>query len=217
MTLTGAMDVIQDCSMLWMESEPFFRDYLAANGLGMFLISRQADFVRLPDYGENITVKTGIFDRNKFFGYRNTVLCGEDGSPCVLTWCIGVFVSMVTGRMASLPQAQIERVTRDPKVDMEYLDKKIIVPKLPGDRLEPLVVRRSDIDLNRHMNNAKYIEAALEYLPENFRVGRLRAEYKRPARLGDRLYPRRIEAPSGKRYVLLADTQDSPYAVVEFS
>ena len=38
-----------------------------------------------------------------------------------------------------------------------------------------------DIDLNRHMNNARYVETAQEYLPYDFVVRRLRVEYKAPA------------------------------------
>lgn len=217
MKLAGAIEVIQDCSMLWMESEPSFQNYLAASNLGMFLASRQADIVRMPEYGEQITVKTSIFDCNRFFGYRNTVLYGGDGTPCLLTWCIGAFVNMDTGKMARLPQNELNKVTLDEKIDMEYLDRKIAVPELPGQRLAPFAVRRSDIDLNRHMNNAKYIEAALEFLPADFKIRRLRVEYKMPAKLGDQLYPKRIQAPAGDWYILLLDSRDNPFAVVEFS
>ena len=217
MKLAGAIEVIQDCSMLWMESEPSFQTFLAANMLGMFLISRQADIVRMPEYGENITVKTSIFDCNKFFGYRNTVLYGEDGKPCLLTWCIGAFVNLDTGKMARLPQEELAKVTLDEKIAMEYLDKKIELPELPGQRLDSFTVKRSDIDLNHHMNNAKYIEAALEFLPADFEVRRLRVEYKMPAKMGEQLYPKRIETPSGNWYVLLLDSHENPFAVIEFS
>jgi len=217
MKLAGAIDVIQDCSLLWIESEPSFRDFLAANNLGMFVVSRQADIIRLPAYGERITVRTSIFDVKGYLGYRNTAMYGEDGLPCVLTWSVGAFVNRDTGKMARLPQGVIDRIAIDDKIDMEYLDKKILLPDSPGRRLNAAMVRRSDIDFNRHMNNAKYIEAALEFLPEDFAVGRLRIEYKAPAKLGDLLYPKRMEDPSGKIYILLLNAQDQPFAVAEFS
>ena len=65
MKLTGALDAVQDCSLLWLESEPSFCDYLAAHNLGMVILSRQVDIVRLPIHGEKITVQTSIFDCNK--------------------------------------------------------------------------------------------------------------------------------------------------------
>jgi Predicted thioesterase len=98
MRLSDAIEVIQDCSMLWLESEPSFQNFLKTNNLGMILLSRQADVLRLPAYGEKITVRTSIYDCDRFSGYRNTVLYGEDDQPCVSTWCIGVFVNLKTGK-----------------------------------------------------------------------------------------------------------------------
>lgn len=217
MRLTGAMDIIQDCSLLWIESEPSFRDFLVGNNRGIFIVSRQVDIVRLPAYGEKITVKTNIFACKSFLGYRNTVLYGEDGQPCLLTWSVGAFVNRDTGSLARLPQSEIDRLTIEDKIDMEYLDKKIILPDMPGKRLEAVAVRRNDIDMNRHMNNAKYIEVALEFLPEDFTIHRLRVEYKAPAKPGDLLYPKLIKPPSTTWYMLLLNSRDDPFAVMEFS
>lgn len=217
MKLTGALEIIQDCSLLWLESELSFRDYLTAGNLGMFILSRQVDIVRLPAYGEKITVQTSIFDCNGYLGYRNTALYGENGLPCLLTWALGAFVNMDTGRMARIPQNEMDKVAIDPKIEMEYLDKKIMVPDIPGRCSQAVAVKRNDIDMYRHMNNVKYVEVALELLPEDFKINRLRIEYKRPAKLGDILYPQIIETPSGYWYVLLLDSEDKPFAIMEFT
>lgn len=217
MKLTGAMDVIQDCSLSWIETEPSFRDYLIGNNLGMFVVSRQVDIVRLPVYGEKITARTSIFGCKSFCGYRNTVLYGEDGLPCLLTWSLGTFVNMDTEKIARLPQSEIDKATLDDKIDMEYLDKKILLPDNPGRYSDSVKVKRSYIDLYHHMNNVKYIEVALELLPENLIINRLRIEYKKPAKLGDILHPKIIEDSKANRYILLLDSQDNPYAIIEFS
>jgi acyl-ACP thioesterase len=214
--LTAALDIIQDCSLFWMESEPSFGDFLARNRLSMLLVSRQADILRLPAYMEKVAARTGVYDCKSFYGYRNTVLYGQDGAPCILTWSIGAFIETDTGRMARIPPEEIMKVTMDKKIDMEYLDKKIVLPEAPGYRPEAIPVRRGDIDLNRHMNNVRYIEAALELLPDNAPVKRIRVEYKSPAKPGDMLYPRIIETPD-KRYVLFSDHQGRLYTVMEFT
>ena len=216
MKVTGALDIIQDCSLLWLESEPSFCDYLAAHNLGMVILSRQVNIVRLPIYGEEITVQTSIFDCNSFFGYRNTALYGEDGLPCLLTWGLGTFVNMATKKIMRMPQSEIDKVNIDQRVEMEYLDKKIIVPDIIGRRAGVVEVKRSDIDLYLHMNNVKYIETALNLLPEGFDIKRLRIEYKKSAKLGDLLYPQIIEVSPTYWYILLLDTQDTPFAILEF-
>jgi len=104
----------------------------------------------------------------------------------------------------------------DDKIDMAYLDKKIILPDIPGQRLDTVTVKRNDIDIYHHMNNVKYIETALNLLPEGFDIKRLRIEYKKSAKLGDLLYPQIIEVSPTYWYILLLDTQDTPFAILEF-
>lgn len=52
--LSSAIDILQDCSQLWLESEPELLSYLNENGCGIFLTSRQVSILRRPYYGENV-------------------------------------------------------------------------------------------------------------------------------------------------------------------
>lgn len=217
MKLISAIDMIQDCSMFWMESEPSFSDFLDRNGLGMFLLSRQVDVLRLPRYGESIAAETRIFELGGFFGKRNTLLYGEDGAPCILTWSTGPFVSRETGRLVRMPPGEAERIRVDPRVEMEYLGRKVTAPAAPGRAFPPEPVRSGDIDFYGHMNNARYLERGLELLPDGFRVGRLRIDYRMSARAGDMLHPLLTQDADGKRFVLLSDSAGRPYAVMEFT
>ena len=57
----------------------------------------------------------------------------------------------------------------DPQLEMNYKDRRIILPKEGGEVLDPVRVLRADIDYNRHMNNANYVRVAMELLPEGVR------------------------------------------------
>ena len=61
------------------------------------------------------------------------------------------------------------------------------------------MVAKHHIDTNHHVNNAQYVEIARELLPEDFQIGQLRAEYKKAAVLGDRIYPRISFTDDGAR------------------
>lgn len=211
----AALDMMQDCSQFWMETEPAFTAFLRDNGMGMFILSRQADMVRMPAYGERVRAATWIFDCRGFYGYRNTALYGEDGAPCVLSWSIGAFVGRESGKMARLPQQVKDQLCLDEKLEMEYLDKRITLPKVMEAKLAPVPVRRGDIDMNGHMNNARYVEAALELLPDGFYAKRLRVEYRQAAGPGDLLYPVLGEA-DGQLYMVLGDAEGRPYTVMGF-
>jgi len=215
--LTGALDYLQDCSLQWMESEQSFSKYLSKNNAGMFLVFRQVDVIRMPRYREEITTQTSIFDCKNAFGLRNTNIYDTKKRPCILSWSIGAFVNLKTGKMIRLTPEEIKKVKYDEKAEMEYLNRKIDVPENNHwENMEKVVVKRSDIDLYHHMNNTKYIDIAHEYIPYNSSVKRLRVAFKKPALLGDEIFPRVINL-SNKYYVELRDRENRQNAIIEFT
>jgi acyl-ACP thioesterase len=214
--LVSAMDMIQDCSQLWLESEPELERYFRERRIVQVLVFRQADMRQTPLYGEGLTVETRIYDCKSFLGCRNTVIYNEKDEPCVTSWSIGAFVNLETGRPEKLPPDITAGLRLDPKIDMEYLSKKIGVPEEPGEKFTPFRAGRNDIDFNRHMNNARYIQIAMELLPPDFTVSRFRIEYKKPAKYGDPLYPERT-IREGAVFLSLKDGEERPYAAMEFN
>ena len=114
--LTGALDYLQDCSLQWMESEQSFTDFLSHKNAGMFLAFRQIDIIRMPGYGENITTQTSIFECKNAFGLRNTNIYDAEKRPCILSWSIGAFVNLATGKMIRLTRKEIQKVRYDRKL-----------------------------------------------------------------------------------------------------
>lgn len=212
--LTEAVNMLQDCSSFWLDSEPLLLEFMEANHLGLMITSRQIDILRLPAYGERVTVQTGVFDIKGLIGYRNTVILDEHSGPCVLTWSTGLLVHRQTYRIARFPQTA--GMVIDKKTDMEYLDRKIICSPDEGISLPAMPVRRSDLDFYNHMNNAKYLEASLELLPPAFPFKRVRIEYKNAARPGDWLCPVLIDK-GDKYYIILANKENRPWTITEFS
>lgn len=213
--LVSAIDMLQDCSQLWMESEPEFRNYFQENNINQLVASRQVDVIRIPSYGEKLRVQTSVYECQGFQGYRNTAIYDKENRPCYVSWTTGAFVSSANGRLTKIPPQVTGLLTIDPKIDMEYLDRKIVLPDGKTEDRTPIAVKRNDIDMNKHMNNAKYVQVAVELLPADFDVSRLRIEYKTPAVLGNLLYPKVITANS-KIYVILSNENNNPYTIMEF-
>jgi acyl-ACP thioesterase len=217
----AAMDMMQDCSALWTESEGAFKKYLRDNNLIMILVNRQADVLRMPLYKEHLTIETSIYECKGAFGLRNTVIYDEAHTPCIVSWATGAFVNSDTGRPFRLPPEITDHIVLDPKIEMEYAGRRIDIPEAPilseGKKFPPVTVTPLEIDVNRHMNNGHYIKIALRYLPAGFTISRFRIEYKKPAAEGDRVYPVITEAAGDKLYILLTDERDLPYAVMEFT
>jgi len=97
---------------------------------------------------------------------------------------------------------------------METAERKIRLPE-EMDAGEPFAVQKFHIDTNHHVNNEQYIAMAKNYLPENFNIHKMRAEYRKAAVLGDKVFPF-VYADDKMYLVSLADEEQKPYAIVEF-
>ena len=123
-------------------------------------------------------------------------------------------MDITTGRPAKVTQDVIEAYGQDEKLDMEYCDRKLLIPR-EVETKEKIVVPSFFIDSNHHMNNEKYVMLAAEYVPNDFKVSELRVEYKKEAKWKDVIVP--VVAREEKRITVgLLDESRHPYAIVAF-
>lgn len=216
LTLPALLDYLQDCCTFQSEDLGIGVDFLAEEKAAWVLSSWQIEILSYPQMAEKIKVSTWPYDFKGFFGYRNFQI--EDEAGNVHAKANSVWVFMDTARMR--PARIHERVTERyrgmilPQLPGEWADRKMTVPA-GGEKKEPVQVARFHIDTNHHMNNGKYILVAEEYLPEDFEVGSLRAEYKNAALLGDMLYPV-VHMQEDTVTVTLENEAGKIYAIVAF-
>ncbi len=202
--LFSALQLMQDCSEMWKESEPAFRDYMKEHGVAQLLAFRQLDICRVPSLHEVLSCTTTVYDLRGSTGFRNTVITDEGGQVCYASWCMGAFVNRETGGLVRIPQEIADSLEMSPRYGMNYRSRKIILPDVPPVTLPAVHVQRNDIDYNQHVNNAHYVRMALEFLPVGFEPASLRVEYKAPAYLGTCLQPRLYDAGNTLYLVLQA-------------
>ena len=183
--------------------------------MAQLLASRQVEVVRVPSFKEQLTVTTSVYGMKPMYGFRNTFIYDAKGKPCYRTWSMGAFVDKSTGKLKRVDEATIASMHLEPQLEMNYRDRRIILPREGGQVLDPIRVMRADIDYNRHMNNANYVRMAAELLPEGFQVSGLRVEYRVAARLGDMLTPTVYHAADGAWIVTLSIGADA-CAIIEF-
>ena len=120
-----------------------------------------------------------------------------------------------TGRPVKIPPEVSSLYGRAEKIEMNYAGRKIPMPECETAG-EPFVIQKHQIDTNDHVNNGQYVIMAMDYLPEDFEIGQMRAEYKVSAKLHDELIPY-VNEISGIYTIALCDEAKKPYAVIEFS
>ena len=213
--LYSALQMMQDCSEMWIDSEPGVKQYFTEQNMAQLLATRQVEIVRMPEYKEELTVTTSVYGMKPMFGFRNTFIYDAEGKPCYKTWSMGAFVDKVAGKLKRVDDATIASMTLEPQLEMNYKDRRIILPKEGGDMIEPIRVLRADIDYNKHLNNANYVRMAMELLPEDFEVKGLRVEYRVPAKLCDLLIPTLFQIEGGIIISFSIDSEVS--AIIEFT
>jgi acyl-ACP thioesterase len=213
--LYSALQMMQDCSEMWIDSEPVVKQYFTEQNMAQLLATRQVEVIRVPDYKEKLTVTTSVYGMKPMFGFRNTFIYDSEGKPCYRTWSMGAFVDKTAGKLKRVDDATIASMTLEPQLEMNYKDRRIILPKEDGTVLDPIRVLRADIDYNKHVNNANYVRMAMELLPEGFMVHGLRVEYRVAAKLGDVLIPTIYEIEGG--YIISLSVGNDVSTIIEFT
>lgn len=214
LTLNSIINYFQDCSTFQSESLGDGFVQLHAQHRVWMLSSWQIVVERYPEICEDIKVSTWAYDFKHFFGSRNFTLEDKEGNRIAYANSLWVYMNTETGKPESVPERLFDLYQPEEKLDMEYAPRKIKLPK-EYEVLESFPVRLHHLDVNHHVNNGQYIEMARELLDKDFVVHQMRAEYKSQAKLGDIVVPK-VHKEGDTVVVMLCDTQDNPYAVVEF-
>ena len=214
LTLPGVLDYFQDCCTFESEQTGLGMEVLKAQKRAWVLSAWQVIVKRYPKLGENIKVTTIPYGFRGFIGMRNFILETMDGEKLAWANSYWSFINTETGLPEKLTPADTDPYDLGEKMEMDYAPRKIALPKERKPK-ESFAVQKHHLDTNHHVNNCQYIQMAMDYLPENFKIHQMRAEYKQQARLNDVICPARA-VDENKTTVLLNDQKGEPYAVVEF-
>ena len=213
--LYSALQMMQDCSEMWIDSEPGVKQYFTEQNMAQLLATRQVEIIRVPEYKEELTVTTSVYGMKPMFGFRNTFIYDSEGKPCYKTWSMGAFVDKIAGKLKRVDDATIASMKLEQQLEMNYKDRRIILPKDNGTTVDPIRVLRADIDYNKHVNNANYVRMAMELLPDDFEVKGLRVEYRVAAKPGDLLAPTVYHIEGG--IIVSLSIRDEISAIIEFT
>ncbi|MCD8338038.1 MAG: thioesterase [Lachnospiraceae bacterium] len=235
LSLVGLMNYLQDCCLFQSESLGVGPKNLKKRHRLWLLSGWQIVIDRYPEMFEKITVETIPYAFSGCLGWRNVLILDERGNCIVRANSPWVFVNMDTGKPERPDEVEMAAYQTEERIPMDYAPRKIRLPE-EMQECEAVPVVQDYIDSNHHVNNARYIEIAVELLKawelktgtavsgsrsqnrdicsvQGLKPKELRVEYKRQAQLGDILYPK-IGEEGGWKYVALENWEGAPYAVV---
>lgn len=214
LTLDALLNYFQDCSTFHSEDVGLGLGYMKEIGQVWVLSAWQIVVERYPVLGEKVKIVTLPYELKAFLGYRNFAMLDEQGRYLAKANSLWSLLNVNTGKPVMVNEAMQQGYGIDEKLEMDYAPRKIAVPE-GGVMQEPIVVKKHHLDTNHHVNNGQYVNIAMEYLPDEFVIRQMRAEYKKQAFLDDVLYPYVVQAENSC-VICLQDETGKPYVSVEF-
>ena len=214
LTFHSLLNYLQDSSTLHSEELGESGAQLLEKNMAWVLSFWQICIDEMPRLSEEICVKTWPYQTKGLFGLRNFCMENAKGDMIVKANSIWVLIDPRTGRPLRITDEVSSHYPDEPKLDMEYCDRKVVVPEVYEEK-EGIVVQKYFIDTNNHVNNAKYVMLAEQYLPEEFQVKEIRVEYKIAAVLGDMMIPR-VSVQENEVIVVFVTASGQIYATIQF-
>ena len=184
-----------------------------------FLSSWQIEVERYPEFMEEVTVRTWPHEFKSMYGYRNFDIIDGKGVTIAKANSIWIFMDLAKMRPSKPREENVIGYQLEPALEMEYDPRKINILSEEykiSDLVEPIEVKYSFLDSNDHVNNGRYVKEAMDYLPTDRELKKMRVDYRKAATLGDKMYPVKYQKEDLIQLVF-ADGEGNPYVIVEVS
>ncbi len=140
-------------------------EHLFEQGITWVLSRLHVEMNVYPGWQENVVVETWPSKKEKLFAIRDFNLMTQEGNEIGRATSSWMLIDLKTRKPVRIPDS-LEAITNYKK-GRSLQDPFEKLPQLQKiERETQFKVRLSDLDMNRHVNNVKYIEWGLEALPE---------------------------------------------------
>jgi medium-chain acyl-[acyl-carrier-protein] hydrolase len=198
LTLPALIQYFEDIAILHSASCGFDLEYYDANHCAWMLLKWDVSIHCLPRFGQTVTVGTRVHAIKRFLADREFLLSSEDGTVLAEARSNWLFADTIRRRPVKVPEIQYEYFKVGLQDEASFISIDDVSPVLEsgeqsvGARAEiarnAIHTVNSDIDTNRHVNNVRYIDWALDALPLDFASSHspssLHVQYKKELGLG---------------------------------
>ena len=166
-------------------------DDVERNGVAWILMDWKLKVIDRPKYKEMLNIKTWARESNKLYSYRDFEVYDEKGNLVAVASSKWVLIDINKRRIIKIDEELIEKY--NPETGKQVFDEidieKVKEPEDYASNIE-YIVKKSDIDVNKHMHNLNYLDLAYEALPNDIyenvnRLNNVRITYKKEIKLGD--------------------------------
>ncbi len=143
-------------------------DHLLAGGIAWVLARLQVEVERYPAWREHVAIETWPSAFDGLYAQRDFIATDERNEPVARATSQWFVMDVARRRPIRLPAAVAE-IERPDRPHALAPDRTPLPDFGDADTERLFSVRRHDLDLNQHVNNVRYVEWALEAVPDAVR------------------------------------------------
>ena len=143
-------------------------DYLRQFNQSWVLIRMHVKIIRMPQWKETITLKTWGKLSEGLTNFRDYEMIDKNGNVIVAATSTWVILDFTTGRPQKAQHLPTHLYINEYKNAIVENAPKIKHLSFPENEREYKPVLYSDIDVNQHVNNSKYLQFAIDALPFDY-------------------------------------------------
>jgi len=141
---------------------------------------------RYPEWRETITIRSWPSSGDGLRAYRDFHILGEDGEIIGKSLSYWLIMNMESRRPTRIPEDILAMAPSETDHVLPVDDGDFSSFESAGKK-QTFRVRKSDLDLNRHVNNVRYIEWALASRPENPKASSIDIKFMAEAMRGEKI------------------------------
>lgn len=138
---------------------------LLEEGIGWVLLSGRMVMERYPEYKETITIRTWLSHARTFRGTRENIILDSNDRIIGRAKGLWLFFDIKRRRPARIFDEILERWSIQPEESIQREDEKV-EPLDSATYREEFLIHRFDMDSNEHANNLRYLQWAMETIPD---------------------------------------------------
>jgi fatty acyl-ACP thioesterase A len=202
-------DYLQESAAAHADALAVGAEPMAAAGLAWILTRLKIAVTRLPAVGESVDIETWPAALDKRFATRAWRLYDADGQPLADALAHWAAFDIARRRLAPMPDWIGQRVGPGDPPPLAFEGRSLPAPDATEGTVA-LTPRRTDLDVNGHVNNARLLGWLLEPLPdaEVAALASLDAAFRHECRAGETVESRLGPLHTGKRRHALTRAAD---------
>lgn len=229
LSMNGLLRLFQDCGYCHAQDRALGLEFTERTHCTWYLLSWKIHALRLPMVGEQVVIRTCIYDMQASIARKSIAMYDRAGSCLALGDTMWVYMN-VERQEPAIPEKGCwlsedfgEEIRLPLQEDMQsgvirtagWSARRIAIPK----ELKPLSeypVEPYLLDTNGHANNVRLTELAMRMCCADAGCYYLRAEFKQQVKAGSMIRPY-LSGERGSTVVVFRDEREQNLAVFEFA